>query len=75
MIEYPPITPILWFNTLEEALSPLSAGTEVLMCIQSCDGQTYEFITVPHPTYTNEFGKAVIQLDAIELGGMNGLNS
>ena len=73
-IEYPPIIPLLWFESEEEALAPLSAGTEVFICVQSCDGLTSSYVDVPHPTYLNEFGKAVVQLDMIELGGTNGLN-
>ena len=75
MINYPPIVPVLWFPTLQDALAPLSAGTEVQVCVQSCDGTTSHYVNVPHPTYSNEYGKDVIQLDAIEIGGMNGLNS
>ena len=58
---------------------PISAGTEVFMCVVECgvsgiSGDTVS-ISPPHPTYLNGFGKAVIQLDAVELGGTNGLNS
>lgn len=74
MIQYPPIVPILWFNTVEEALAPLSAGTEYNVCITDCNGNPV-LVTPPHPTWTNEHGKAVVLLDAISLGGMNGLNS
>jgi hypothetical protein len=49
------------------------------MCVVECgvsgiSGDTVS-ISPPHPTYLNGFGKAVIQLDAVELGGTNGLNS
>lgn len=70
----PTITPILFYETFEEALSPLSAGTETFVC-ESCDGLTVRQVTAPHPTWTNEKGKAVVLLDAIALGGMFGLNS
>ena len=53
---------------------PLSAGTETTVCVLDCSGNTITIIP-PHPTYLNEFGKSVVQLDAIELGGFNGLNS
>ena len=53
---------------------PISAGTETIMCIIDCSGNTITVVP-PHPTYLNEYGKAVVQLNMIELGGMNGLNS
>jgi hypothetical protein len=62
------------FDDCTECNAPLSAGTEYNICVLDCSGNTIS-ITPPHPTYTNEFGKAVIQLDAIELGGLNGLNN
>jgi hypothetical protein len=53
---------------------PISAGTETIMCVLDCSGNTITVVP-PHPTWTNAYGKAVVLLDAIELGGMNGLNS
>ena len=38
-----------------------------------CSGNTFT-VSPPHPVWTDNKGKAVIQLDAITLGG-NGLNS
>ena len=71
-----PIQPALLFNTVPDALAPLSAGTEVKICVVSnCDPNTTILVDVPHPTYLNEYGKAVVQMGAIELGGINGLNS
>ena len=70
-----PIEPILLFGDVEEALAPLSAGTETKICIVSCDLTGTTLIDVPHPTYLNEYGKAIVQLNYVELGGMNGLNS
>ena len=68
------ISPSLYYETPEEALAPLSAGTEYKVCVIDCSGNT-QSISVPHPTWTNTRGKAVVLLDAIELGGMNGLNN
>jgi hypothetical protein len=68
------INPGYFFPNVEEALEPLSAGTEYNVCVIDCSGNTVS-ITPPHPTWTNEQGKAVVLLDAIVLGGMNGLNS
>ena len=53
---------------------PISAGTETIVCVIDCSGNTTTIIP-PHPTWTNEQGHAVVLLDAIALGGMNGLNS
>jgi hypothetical protein len=53
---------------------PISAGTEYNVCVIDCSGNTVS-ISPPHPTWTNEQGKAVVLLDAIVLGGMNGLNN
>ena len=68
------INPNSLFPNVPLALAPLSAGTEITICVVDCDGNTVS-ITPPHPTWTNEQGKAVVLLDAIVLGGMNGLNS
>lgn len=68
------ITPILYFNNVDEALAPLSAGTEYTVCVLDCNGNP-QSVGVPHPKWTNTQGKTVVLLDAIELGGPNGLNS
>lgn len=64
------------FLDCEDCVSPppISAGTETIMCVLDCSGNTITVVP-PHPTYLNEYGKAVVQLNMIELGGMNGLNS
>jgi hypothetical protein len=62
------------FLSCDDCISPISAGTEYNVCIIDCSGNTVS-ITPPHPTWTNEQGHAVVLLDAIALGGMNGLNS
>lgn len=68
------ITPILFFNNPEQAEAPLSANTENTICVVLCDN-TIGSVSPPHPTYTNEFGKAVVQLNMVALGGPNGLNN
>ena len=71
-----PTQPFNIFNNVEDALAPLSAGTETKICVtDDCDQSIRKLINVPHPTWTNEYGKAVVQLDAVALGGINGLNS
>jgi hypothetical protein len=66
------INPVFNFPNVEEALAPLSAGTEATVCVILCDNTSF-VLSPPHPTYTNGYGKAVVQLNAIELGGINGL--
>jgi hypothetical protein len=62
------------FDNCSECNAPLSAGTETKICTIDCSGDTITIIP-PHPTWTNEYGKAVVLLDAVVLGGINGLNS
>jgi hypothetical protein len=64
------------FLDCENCISPppISAGTETIVCVIDCSGNTTT-ITPPHPTWTDGYGRAIVLLDAIELGGMNGLNS
>lgn len=62
------------FDNCSECNAPLSAGTKYNVCIIDCSGDTITIIP-PHPTWTNEYGKAVVLLDAVVLGGINGLNS
>jgi len=51
-----------------------SANTETIIC-ESCDGLTVREVTAPHPVWTDEKGESVIQMNAVTLGGMFGLNS
>lgn len=64
-------------NGCNECLNGFSAGTESELCQICWDGTGYTatVVSAPHPTYTNQFGQAVVQLDAITLGGPNGLNN
>jgi hypothetical protein len=55
----------------QEEEPPISAGTEVFICYENCSGGTIT-ISVQHPTWTNQYGQDVVQLDAIQLGGHNG---
>lgn len=66
------LNPILTFNNPEEALAPLSANTEVTICQELCD-QSVISISPQHPTWTNQYGKEVVQLNMVLIGG-NGLN-
>jgi len=66
-------TPSQFFNNVPDALAPLSANTEYRICIV-CSGETLS-VSVPHPTYSDGRGKAIVQLNAVALGGENGLNN
>ena len=70
-MNYPPLNH--FGKLINEGLNPISANTEYFMCI-SCSGET-KTISVPHPTYSNGRGRDIIQLNAISLGGENGLNN
>ena len=64
------------FDSCSGCTSPISAGTEVQICVvSSCDPSGTTFINVSHPTWTNQYGKAIVELNMVALGGMNGLNS
>ena len=65
-------TIVLEYGDCITCTSPKSANTESTVCV-ICSGNTFT-VSPPHPVWTDNQGKAVIQLDAITLGG-NGLNS
>jgi hypothetical protein len=76
MATNPFINPELLFNDVPEALEPLEAGVAYESC-KDCTNSGGEMTSVPQPhaVYTNEFGKAVIQLNTVVLGGVNGVNN
>lgn len=51
-----------------------SANTETIICKYQCDGTTIEVVP-PHPIWTGIEGNDVIQMNAVTLGGISGLNS
>lgn len=53
----------------------ISANTETIVCVESCTGGTFNQITPPHPAWTDGSGNTIIQLNAVTLGGPNGLNA
>ena len=77
MATEPFINPELLFNDVPEALAPLEAGVEYTTCKECIvSGETITTtISQPHAVYTNQYGKAVIQLNTVVLGGINGLNN
>jgi hypothetical protein len=52
---------------------PISANTDYNVCVE-CNDKTFT-VEVEHPVWTNQYGQTVIQLNAVELGGRNGLYS
>jgi len=56
---------------------PRSANTEENICLEICDpsGNTVTSVPSPHPVWTDNYGTEVTQLNAITLGGQNGLNN
>jgi len=61
----------------EIPLTPITAGTPYETCLVCCpcdSGGTITSIAVPHPTWTNGFGRSIVQASMVLLGG-NGLNS
>ena len=65
------------YDTCTQCYTPLSADTAQngsIFCNQdSYTGNTASKAYAPSPIYTNELGKAVVQLNAVVIGG-NGLN-
>lgn len=54
--------------------TPSSANTEYTLCTYDCDGNPI-VLEFPHPVWTNNYGNAVTQLNAVTLGGPDGLNN
>jgi hypothetical protein len=69
-----PINPSYIFYNCESCNQPLEANSETVLCLQNCSGGTYT-ISVSHPYWTNQFGKTVIQNNAVGLGGQTGYNA
>jgi hypothetical protein len=64
------------FDTCDECAEPIIAntgGNNGEVCEDNCSGGTFT-IEPPHPVYTNGQNKAIVQLNAITIGG-NGLNA
>jgi hypothetical protein len=64
------------FNTCDECAEPIIAnngGNNGEVCVIDCSGNTVT-VTPPHPVYTNGQNQAIVQLNAITIGG-NGLNA
>ena len=66
-------------NNIFDYESPRSAYTEQIICVQVCDDMSGSTVVVavnpPHPVWTDNYGTEVTQLNAVTLGGINGLNN
>jgi hypothetical protein len=63
---------------LEATLEFMTAGTPYEACVICCPcgtGSTVNSVSTPHPVWTGLNGEVVVQASAVQLGGMNGLNS
>ena len=68
----PIIQPIYYYPTVQDALAPFSAGSVTTACMLLCNLDAVPVVP-PHATWTNTRGKAVVLLDTVALGGINGL--
>ena len=71
-------TPSLFYPSCEVCSQPFSANTESPICVICCNcgatGSTINQVSPPHPVWTNEYGKQVLQMNMVVIGG-NGLNA
>jgi len=75
---FPSFSPYSLHTDCETCNVPFSAGTPTGICVICCPcstGETINTVYGPNPTWTNTYGKAIVLLDAIVLGGPNGLNN
>ena len=52
----------------------IDVNYEYTLCTPNCSGDTIE-LTLPHPVWTTNYGMNVVQQDAVQLGGIDGLNN
>ena len=65
-------------DCLENTLEFFTANTAYEACIICCPcgtGATVNEVSVPHATWTDNYGNSVVQGNSVVLGGPNGLNS
>lgn len=60
-------------SVFDNNVIPLSANTDYNICV-TCNGNAYT-VETEHPVWTNQYGQTVIQMNAVQLGGRNGLYS
>lgn len=73
---YDNIIPSYYFNNCIDCNSPLKNGFEITFCDEICtpSGTTVTTVTPPHPVYSTQYGKDILQLNMVTIGG-NGLNA
>ena len=54
--------------------NPTGVNPEYFLCVPDCSGNTVT-LDMPHPVWTDGYGTPVAQLNAVALGGPNGLNN
>ena len=64
-------------DCLEENIPSKSANTEYIECLVcwNASGSTVHPVDPPHPVWTGIYGESITQMNAVTLGGPNGLNS
>jgi len=70
--------PTLNYSIVPDATPPLSAGSETFSCnrcTQTDNTIGATIVQLPHATWTNTRGEAVVLMDTVVLGGINGLNN
>jgi len=60
------------YDCLSAITPSLTANTIYEGCV-TCSGDTHP-VVVPHPVWTGLYGESIMQGNAVELGGRNGLN-
>lgn len=57
-----------------EICVPRNVNPEYFLCVPDCSGNTIT-LNLPHPVWTDGYGTPVTQLNAVTLGGPDGLNN
>jgi hypothetical protein len=70
----PIIEPMFFYTSFQNALQPFSSNTETIICQTLCVDAVFAEVTPPHPTFTDGYGNAILQMDMVVLGGIYGLN-
>ena len=64
------------FSSCIECTTPDdSAGIESIICVSCDDPESVTPTSVPHAIYINAQGRAIAQINTVEMGGFNGLNN
>jgi hypothetical protein len=63
------------YTTCTACITPLNSGGVNSVICATCDGVTVTATTAPHSVYTNNYGRAISQINTVSIGGFNGLNN